>query len=284
MSPLQMLWVTGSVNGSREAWISEFAALSSIKEIGISQLTSREAEGDWDLVCFDLDHPEMASLRLVPEAKARWPSAPVLMLTQQCSAELAVWALRARVFDLLVKPLTAQEIACCMERVLQAVRARRSQTERRPQASITQVPVEARYRPQLAPSARLQRAIAHISKHYARHVPESEVALACEMSPSRFCREFKAAFGLTYVEYLARHRVNEAKRLLGNLNMSVTDVAAAVGFSDPSYFTRVFRRVAGTSPTEYRETPQIAETGGTERRKHTPSTDGEFLSNRLRAR
>jgi len=37
--------------------------------------------------------------------------------------------------------------------------------------------------------------------------------------------------------------------------MSVTDVAAAVGFTDPSYFTRVFRKIAGASPTEYREGP-----------------------------
>lgn len=257
MSPLQLLWVTGSVTGLREAWVGEFAALSRIREIGMSQLTSREAEGDWDVVCFDFDHPEMASLRLIPETKARWPSAPIVMLTLQCSAELAVWALRARVFDLLVKPLTAQEVSRCMQRVLEAVRARRSQSERTPQAIVTQVPVESRYRPQFTPSVRLQRAIAHISKHYGRQMPESEVALACEMSPSRFCREFKAAFGLTYVEYLARHRIHEAKRLLGNLNMSVTDVAAAVGFTDPSYFTRVFRRVAGASPTEYRETPAM---------------------------
>ncbi|HEV2269178.1 MAG TPA: helix-turn-helix domain-containing protein [Steroidobacteraceae bacterium] len=255
MSPLQLLWVNGSVTGSRETWFSQFAAVSRIQEIGISQLTSPEAEGDWDVICFNFDHPEMASLKLVPETKARWPSAPILLLTLQCSADLALWALRARVFDLLVKPLSAQEISRCMQRVVEAAHARRSQSERRPQASIVQVPVEARYRPQFTPSVRLQRAIAHISKHYGRQVPESEVALACEMSPSRFCREFKAAFGVTYVEYLARHRVQEAKRLLGNLSMSVTDVAAAVGFSDPSYFTRVFRRVAGASPTEYRETP-----------------------------
>ena len=256
MSPLQVLWVTGSVAGGlREAWMSEFASLCHAREISVSQLSSHEAEGDWDLICFDFDYPEMASLKLVPETKSRWPSAPILMLTQQCSAELAVWALRARIFDLLVKPLTAQEISRCMQRVLEAVRARRSQSERRPQASVAQLPMESRYRPQTTPSVRLRRAVAHICKHYARQMPESEVALVCEMSPSRFCREFKAAFGATFVEYLARHRVDEAKRLLVNRSMSVTDVAAAVGFTDPSYFTRVFRKIAGASPTEFRETP-----------------------------
>jgi|SRR5215469_11283783 len=263
MSPLQLLWVTGSVTGLREDWIGEFATFCRFHEIELSQLSSSEADGNWDLVCFNFDYPEMNRLKLVTEAKARWPSAPVLMITMQCSAELAVWALRARVFDLLVKPVAPEEIALCMDRVLEAVRARRSQSERRPQSQIGQVPMEARYRPQTTASQRLQRAIAHIRKYYGRQISESQVALVCEMSPSRFCREFKAAFGATFIEYLARHRVDEAKRLLGNHSMSVTDVAAAVGFSDPSYFTRVFRKIAGSSPSEYRETP-VVDANGTE--------------------
>jgi AraC-like DNA-binding protein len=65
-------------------------------------------------------------------------------------------------------------------------------------------------------------------------IPESEVALLCNMSPSRFCREFKAAFAVTFVEYLATYRVSQAKRLLANPAMPVADVAVAVGFNDPS--------------------------------------------------
>jgi AraC-like DNA-binding protein len=73
------------------------------------------------------------------------------------------------------------------------------------------------------------------------------------MSPSRFCREFKAAFAVTFVEYLATYRVAQAKRLLANPNMAVADVAVAVGFNDPSYFTRVFRKQESVSPSAYRE-------------------------------
>jgi YesN/AraC family two-component response regulator len=253
MSPLQMLWVNGSVTGLREAWLNEFASLCRRQEIDVSQLSSSAAAGEWDVVCFNFDYPETASLKLIPQTKSRWPSAPIVMLTMQCSADLALWALRMRVFDLLVKPVTMAEIARCMQRVFEAVRARRSQSERKPQVVVAQLPAEVRYHPQTAPSVRLQRAIAHIGKHYGRAIPESEVAVICEMSPSRFCREFKTAFGMTFVEYLARQRIDEAKRLLSNHAMAVNDVAAAVGFTDPSYFTRVFRKVAGASPTEYRE-------------------------------
>jgi AraC-like DNA-binding protein len=174
------------------------------------------------------------------------------MLTLQNSAELALWALRSRVFDLLVKPPAAGEVDRMLQRVERAVRARHSQMERKPQVLVAQLPTETRYRPQQPTSARLQSAIAHVARHFLRPIPESEVALLCSMSPSRFCREFKAVFDMTFVEYLATYRMEQAKRLLANPTMPVADVAVAVGFSDPSYFTRVFKRQEGMAPSEYR--------------------------------
>lgn len=255
MLPLRSLWVNGEGVGPREAWWGAFDTVCDLREIEARQLGASEAERDWDLVCFNFDFPEMAGLKLVPQCKQRWPSAPIVMFTMQCSSQLAIWALRARVFDLLVKPIQPHEVDRCLQRVFEAVRARRTQTTRRPQTIVAQVPIEARFRPRTPAPARLQRVVAHIEKHYARHVSESEVAQVCEMSPSRFCREFKSAFGMTFIEYLSRHRVLQAKRLLGNRGMSVSDVAAAVGFADPSYFTRVFRRIAGDSPSGFRDVP-----------------------------
>jgi YesN/AraC family two-component response regulator len=251
--------VNAGVGGLREAWTDAFAGPCEIREIESAELLTADPGGSWDLICFNFDFPGMAVLRLIPETKKRWPSAPIVMITMQNSAELALWALRSRVFDLLVKPVARQEIDRCMRRVRGVLQARRSQTERIPQGSIGQLPTEARYRPHTAPPTRLQLALAHVAKHYLRHIPESEVALACEMSPSRFCREFKAAFGVTFLEYLSSYRIDKAKRLLANPTISVTDVAAAVGFTDPSYFTRVFRKQEGVSPTEYRAAPAEAD-------------------------
>jgi len=253
-SQLKLLWVDCAVGGLREASTTIFAGYGDLLEIEVSGLQSDRLDNDWDLLCFNFDYPEMALLRLVPETKKRWPSAPMLLLTMQTSAELALWALHARVFDLLVKPVTSQEIDRCMQRVLEALHARRSQSGRKPQATAVNIPIETRYRPQMTPSTRLQLAIALIGKHYMRPLRESEVAVSCEMSPSRFCREFKATFAVTFVEYLSNYRVSQAKRLLENPGISITDVAAAVGFADPSYFTRVFRKQESISPSEYRAT------------------------------
>ena len=246
-----LLWINVDSAGGDTIASEPFWRLFRVTEIGEGELQFVQAES-YDAICFNFDFPVIAGLRLIPDAKKRWPSAPILMLTQQSSAELAIWALRSRVFDLLVKPVSADEVKRVLERVTHAVAARRSQTERKPQVLAAQLPAETRYRPQTPSAPRLQTAIAHVAKHYLRPIPESEVALLCNMSPSRFCRQFKAAFDVTFVEYLANYRMQQAKRLLSNPAMPVADVAAAVGFNDPSYFTRVFRKQEGVSPSEYR--------------------------------
>ena len=247
-----MLWVNERTTGPREAWREEFASRCQSHEIEVTQLAGAEADGEWDVICFNIDYPEMGQLKLIPQTKHRWPSAPILLLTMQCSAELAVWALRVRVFDVLVKPLSPEEIDSCLQRVSEAALARRSQSERRPQSLLAPMPIEARYRPQTTLSQRLQQAASHVSKNFGEPLPESKIAELCQMSPSRFCREFKSAYGVTYVEYVARYRVIQAKKLLNNPAMSIADAAAAVGFTDPSYFTRVFRKLTGLSPSAYR--------------------------------
>lgn len=249
---LKMLWVNVGEGGPTGVSRIPFERLFELTDATPVELEDPGLARTWDAICFDFDYPDMSALNLIPAAKARWPSAPILMLTLQSSSDLAVWALRSRVFDLLIKPAVGNEVEHMLERVVAALRARRLQVGRKPQAVAAQPPVETRYhaRPRGAP--RLQAALAHVAKHFRRQIPESEVALLCNMSPSRFCREFRAAFAVTFVEYLAHYRVSQAKRLLANPAMPVADVAVAVGFNDPSYFTRVFRKQEHLSPSEYR--------------------------------
>jgi YesN/AraC family two-component response regulator len=249
---MKLLWVNAGMPKLPEASRSEFGRACEVHEIEPSELAVDGLPGSWDLICFNFDYPEMAGLKLVAATKNRWPSVPIVMLTLQSSADLATWALRSRVFDLLIKPVSTAEIERSLKRILGAVQAKRTQTERRPYAVAAPLPQETRFRPRLPVNPRLQLAVAHVAKHYPRPIPESEAASLCGMSPSRFCREFKAAFDVTFVDYLSRHRLLEAKRLMANPRMSVADAAAAVGFTDPSYFSRVFRKQEGVSPSEYR--------------------------------
>jgi AraC-like DNA-binding protein len=251
VSRLKLLWISACSQPDTK-WKLPFGRLFNVREVNAAELDLSESAPQWDAVCFDFDFPDMLGLRLIQETKSRWPSAPIVMLTLQGSLELGVWALRSRVFDLLVKPPADHEFDRLLERLGAAARARRSQMERRPQTTAALLPAETRYRSHPPPAARLRAALAHVAKNYLRPIRESEAASLCDMAPSRFCREFKAAFDKTFVEYLAHYRMTQAKRLLANPTMPVADVAVAVGFHDPSYFTRVFRRQEGVSPSEYR--------------------------------
>ena len=67
------------------------------------------------------------------------------------------------------------------------------------------------------------------------------------------CKLFKSELGISPMEYLSRFRVDRSARLLTTTSLSITEIAAAVGFSDQTYFSRFFRQRTGCSPSKYRE-------------------------------
>jgi AraC-like DNA-binding protein len=79
-----------------------------------------------------------------------------------------------------------------------------------------------------------------------------EVSRHVGLSRNHFCRVFKHETGITFTEYLARLRVEKAKELLADVRVRITEAADRAGFNSISQFNRVFRRYAGSSPTEYR--------------------------------
>ena len=80
----------------------------------------------------------------------------------------------------------------------------------------------------------------------------SETARAVGYSEPYFCRMFKLQFGQSFTSYLAEYRVREAKKLLVQPNVNVKEVGVRVGYADSNYFTKVFKRLEGVNPSEYR--------------------------------
>jgi len=82
------------------------------------------------------------------------------------------------------------------------------------------------------------------------------------LRPAYFSRRFRQVTGVTFAAWNARVRVEEAKRLLDALDLSMTAVAASVGYLDVTTFARVFRRHEGRCPREYRRSRANSETDG----------------------
>ena len=102
-------------------------------------------------------------------------------------------------------------------------------------------------------SPQIARARAFITEHQEDDLTLSEVASAVNMSAFYFCKMFRQATGLTFTDYLARIRVEKVKAMLLDPHKRISEVAFATGFQSLSQFNRVFRKVAGESPSTYRE-------------------------------
>lgn len=93
----------------------------------------------------------------------------------------------------------------------------------------------------------------YIAEHQSEEISLTQVSQAVHMSAFYFCKVFKKATELTFTDYLARVRIETVKKLLLNPHTRVSEAAYEAGFQSLSQFNRVFRRVAGESPSDYRD-------------------------------
>jgi two-component system response regulator YesN len=96
----------------------------------------------------------------------------------------------------------------------------------------------------------LSLAVNHIKENYAKPLQLSLVAEQCEISQGYLSRLFSEYLNTTFIDYLNTLRINEAVRLLRNEKKSIKEISHIVGYSDPNYFSRIFRRYLNVSPSE----------------------------------
>ena len=94
---------------------------------------------------------------------------------------------------------------------------------------------------------------AFITEHQSEELNLNLVARAAGMSAFYFCKLFRKSTGLTFTDYLARRRIESVKLMLLNVNTHISEAAYAAGFQSLSQFNRVFRRIAGEAPTDFRD-------------------------------
>jgi AraC family transcriptional regulator len=93
---------------------------------------------------------------------------------------------------------------------------------------------------------------AYIEEHVADNIPLATLAELARLSPYHFCRSFKRSFGMPPHRYHANCRIERAKQLLTNRELSVTRIALDVGFSETSTFSAAFHKLTGQAPSHYR--------------------------------
>lgn len=95
-------------------------------------------------------------------------------------------------------------------------------------------------------------AIEYIHRHYSEIDSISDLAALCSISVSRFQYLFKAELGKSALRYITDLKISQAKRLLKQMDYSVSEISQILGYKDALYFSKVFKHYTGKSPTEFK--------------------------------
>jgi len=102
-------------------------------------------------------------------------------------------------------------------------------------------------------NSNIAKALQFITQNFIKQITLGEISKECGMSKYHFTRTFKSATGITFRKYHNKTRIEASKILLKKQKLNITEISYAVGFSDASYFSRVFRGLEGISPALYKK-------------------------------
>lgn len=102
-------------------------------------------------------------------------------------------------------------------------------------------------------SSPIRKAIEYIRINLNQDLSLDTISGALNLNPYELSRQFKKETGKTLTEIINNRRINEAIYILENENISITDIALMVGFNDVNYFTKVFKKIKGITPSDYRK-------------------------------
>ena len=198
------------------------------------EAVDRAAQLAPQLIFMDIEMPVLSGLEAAAIIRRSNPQVRIVFLTAFDRFDYAVGALRAGGSDYLLKPFDKTQIDACL-------RASFPLPEKdAPQQESEQTPFQTRFS-------------IWIQHHYDEDVSLEQAAESMGMSAFYFSRLFRTSYNQTFVEYLTAYRIDRAAELLRATDIPVREVAPRVGYMDSTYFSKVFKRRTGVTPTEYRQ-------------------------------
>ena len=224
-----------------------------------------------DIIIMDISMPEMNGVMAAKYIRQMDDKCSIVFLSAYDDFEYARNAIKVKALDYLLKPCDEEELAAVMEEAMRltdkAVHNKENPTGNG--AGMTEAEKEAEKRREQWPwnpdaeapkdpeTERMNQVAekirTYIRENYMNEISMQDAARQFNYSDAYFCKLFKQCFDQNFTSYLTNFRINEAKRLLKDKNISIKDAGMKVGYYDSNYFAKVFKRVTGMIPSEYRE-------------------------------
>lgn len=195
---------------------------------------------DVDLILTDIRMPIMDGLALVKELQSLNGAYDVIVISVHDEFQFIQQAMRSGVTDYLLKPIEENEIKVCLEKWLNN-KSNKVKTSMPTLSEKEKIPLST-----------IERALDYINKTPLDQITLKEAAECIHINPSYLSQLFKQQLNKKFVDYITELRIEESKRLLQNTTLRMSEIADRVGYSDLAYFSNNFKRIVGSSPSEYR--------------------------------
>lgn len=211
-----------------------------------------------DILLTDIQMPGCDGLELALQVSQHYPLVKIVFLTGFGEFSYAQKAIKVGASDYILKPTNPEELIKVICRITHEIGEERRKLEYMKwleaqiellgdteQQDELALPYKEKYD--------FNTAYAYVDKHYNEDISLHDLASLVYMSEGHFCRQFKKQTGTNFLEYLTNIRVERAKPMLADLSMKIYEVSQQVGYQDSRYFSQIFRKVTGDTPTEYRK-------------------------------
>ena len=161
-------------------------------------------------------------------------------------------AISVRALEYLLKPYNEQELIYAVEEAMQHA-ARFAKQANRNEQKAEDIPQSREEGNESLRLSLIREDIrTYIGKNYREDISMQSAAQAMGYSEAYFCKLFKQCFRVNFSAYLNEYRIEKAKAMMADPRINIKDIGMACGYSDSNYFARVFKRITGQTPSDYR--------------------------------
>lgn len=191
-----------------------------------------------DIILTDIMMPGMDGFKIIEWIKANSYNCEIIILTAYGTFEYARKALDFGVTGYLLKPINEAELKELINKAIYNINQNSKQADHINSVNYS-LPVRL--------------ACEYLEKNYQENINLNKISNYVSLSKNYFCNIFKKETGITIWDYLIRIRMEEAKRMLLDTDQKTYEISERIGYDDPSYFGRLFKKYTGFTPIEFRD-------------------------------
>lgn len=206
-----------------------------------------------DLIIADIKMPFMNGLEMIDCIKEFKHNTKFIILSAYPDFNYARHAIKSGVIDYLMKPVNRMELISLLKSVEQKIDNEKAEESKLNKLIATDNNSYISTNENIKERKIIEAAKQYIITNFSIDLSLESVASYVNMNPNYFSGLFKEESGENFIDFLTRVRIEKAKELLDDYSLKVYEISEMVGYYSPKHFSKVFKRVVGITPIEYRE-------------------------------